>query len=262
MKITEFPGNIIYIEDAFPDAQQFIDDIEKYETDERTHSVIPKWQDWRDGRPIKVGESPVHWAWDADEQPKGKQKLFDWDRTASNFNKVWPRPEYTFDDEAHKLVEKTIDLLDKPYREILKIWSEKTGNPVLDHVSKNYFLRKYNIGNFIGSHIDKNIDNPRNTMDWSVLFYLNDAYTGGEVSFTELDVKIKPSKGSALIFPCTAEHIAWPVLEGDKYYIFMVIHSEFGHSMSVAEEYQPMNELILKHKGLLDHPLLHMPHDI
>lgn len=259
MRVKDLPGNIIYIEDAFPHAQQFIDEIESHETDERTHSVIPQWQDWRDSRPIKVGDSPTSWDVDVDSFTKGKQKLFDWDRTVSDFNVHWPRPEYKFDDEAHNLVGQTIDLLDKPYREILKIWSDKTGNEPLEYISRNYFLRKYHVGGSIGPHIDKNINNPRNTMDWSVLFYLNDDYTGGEISFPDLDLRIKPSKGSAIIFPCTAVHIAEPVTDGEKYYIFMVINSEFGHSTGLGEEYQPMNESILRYKGLLDHPLLHLP---
>jgi hypothetical protein len=260
MIVKELPGNIYYIEDAFPHAQEFIDNIEKYENDERTHSVIPPWQDWRDSRPIKVGDSPIHWEIKLDDFTKGKQKLFDWDRTASDLNEVWPRPIYTFEDEAHNLVEKTIDLLDKPYREILQIWAEKTGNEPLEHVSRNYFLRKYHVDGSIGPHIDKNKDNPRNTMDWSVLFYLNDEYAGGEISFPELDLRIKPSKGSAIIFPCTTVHVAEPVKSGEKYYIFMVIHSEFGYSTALSEEYQNLNEVILKHKGLLDHPLLQLPH--
>jgi hypothetical protein len=261
MKVTEFEGNILYIEDAFPQAQEFIDNIERYDQDPKTHSVIPAWEDWRDGHPVKVGDSPIAWKQELDPYTKGKQKMFDWDRSISNYNKVWPRPEYAFTDEAHTMVEDTINFIDKPYREILNIWSEKTGNSPLEHVSKNYFLRKYHVDGMIAPHIDKNIDNPLNTMDWSVLFYLNDNYVGGEVSFPDLGVTIKPTAGSALIFPCTAVHTAHQVLSGEKYYIFMVIHSEFGHSTAVVEEYYDLNEMILEHNGMTDHPLFAMYKD-
>ena len=256
MKITELPMGILYIEDVFTESEHFIQQIEKYDLDELTHSVIPPWEDWRDSRPVKSEGSEIDWKMQIDTYSKGKQKLFDWDRSASNYNLFWPRPEYVFEDYAHKTVEKTIDLIDKPYKEIIKIWSEKTGNKDLEYISKNYFLRKYKVGGKIGPHVDKNVDNPLNTMDWSVLFYLNDNYSGGEILFPDLDIKIKPSAGSALIFPCTAVHVAEEVTDGEKYYIFMVIHSEFGYSSALGEEYHLMNEAILEHKGVTDHILL------
>lgn len=256
MKITELPGNIFYIEDAFPQAQEFIDNVERYDKDSTTHQVIPEWVDWMDSQPVKAGESSTDWDNDWDDFSKGKQKLFNWDRSTYDENMVWPRPEYIFEDDAHKMLKSTIDMIDKPYQEILKIWSDKTNNETVEYVSKNYFLRKYKVGGDIGPHIDKNDKNPLNTMDWSALFYLNDNYEGGAISFPGLDIKIKPTAGSALIFPCNVPHIAHTVLKGEKYYIFMVIHSEFGHSNALTENYHDMNELILKHKGITDHILL------
>jgi hypothetical protein len=256
MKITKFPGNILYIEDAFPQAQEFIDNIEKFNEDPITHSVIPPWQDWIDGRPSNPTSDKTHWDFKLDSYTKGKQKLFDYDISLNNENTVWPRRSYEFMDEAHRTVQDTIDMIDKPYNEILKVWAEETGNSPLEYVSKNYFLRKYHTGGAIGPHIDKNHENPLNTMDWSILFYLNDNYKGGEVSFPELGVTIKPSAGSALVFPCTATHLAETVEDGEKYYIFMVIHSEFGHSTALREPYHRLNEAILKHKGITDHIIL------
>lgn len=260
MRVTEFPGNIIYIEEAFPNSLEFIENIEKFESNPATHEVIPPWEDWYDSKPVKVkGDDPTQWERELQDFSKGKQKLFNWDLTASGNNSVWPRPDYMFEDEAHLLVSDTIDLLDKPYREILKVWSEKTGNSQLEYISKNYFLRKYHVGGAIAPHIDKNINNPLNTMDWSVLFYLNDDYDGGGIVFTELGIEIKPSAGSALIFPCTTIHKALTVDSGEKYYIFMVIHSEFGYSSALGEPYHGLNEIILNHKGITDHLLLKYP---
>jgi hypothetical protein len=257
VRVTEFPGNIIYIEDAFPNSLEFIENIEKFESNPATHEVIPPWEDWYDSKPVKLeGDNPTRWARELQDSSKGKQKLFNWDITTSDSNKVWPRPEYIFEDEAHALVSDTIDLLDKPYREILKVWSEKTGNSQLEYISKNYFLRKYHTNNAIAPHIDKNINNPLNTMDWSILFYLNDDYDGGGIKFTESGIVIKPSAGSALIFPCTTVHEALTVESGEKYYIFMVIHSEFGYSSALGEPYHELNQIILNHKSITNHPLL------
>lgn len=254
MIIHELPGNIFYIENAFEDAQQFIDNVEKYDKDPDTYDIIPKWIDWYDSVPEK--DSNGDWIFIKDNFTKGKQKLFDWDRTISEKNRQWPRPELLDLDEQHKLLESTIEMINTPYLKMLDIWCEKTGNKKLDYVSKNYMLRKYRVGSRIGAHIDKNIENPLNTMDWSVLFYLNDNYSGGELEFPELDITIKPSAGSAIFLPCTQLHRAKTVTKGQKYYIFMVIHSEFGTSTGLTEEYHTLNPLILKYKGIDNHPIL------
>jgi hypothetical protein len=256
MKITELPGNIIYIEDAFTQAKEFINNIEIFNDNPDTYSVIPAWSDWVDGRPANPNKDKTHWDFELDTFTKGKQKLFDYDISINKDNTIWPRIQHTFEDKAHKIVEETINMIDKPYNEILSIWAEKTGNDPLEYVSKNYFLRKYHVGGAIGPHIDKNHKNPLNTMDWSVLFYLNDDYEGGEISFPDLDITIKPTAGSALVFPCTANHAALEVKSGEKYYIFMVIHSEFKYSSALREPYHLLNEEILTYKGITSHPIL------
>lgn len=52
-------------------------------------------------------------------------------------------------------------------------------------------------------------DHPHPTAyrDYSGIFYLNDAYGGGEIYFPRLDVEIKPKIGSCVIFPSGLDHI-------------------------------------------------------
>jgi len=256
MIVHEFPNNIIYIENAFPNAKEFIEQIEQHENDPDTYSVVPPWDDWYDSIPVQNKDGK--WETIEDNYTKGKQKLIDWDKTATNNNRIWPRPDLKFDDVAHKKVEETLNLIHEPYLKLLDVWYDKTGNKKLEWVSKNYLLRKYHIGGKIAPHIDKNRKNPKNTMDWSVLFYLNDDYEGGELYFPGLEIEIKPTAGSAIFFPCTAVHEAKALISGSKYYIFMVIHSEFNYSSGLREEYQELNKIILKYKGITDHPLLEL----
>jgi hypothetical protein len=246
MIVKELAKDILYIENAFPDAKKFIDTIEKLDNVPETYSVIPKWEDWHDSEPHQ--DKDGNWKTSYHDYSTGKQKPFNWNR-----NCEWPvkEPKLT---EAHNLVESTINLIHEPYLKVLDIWYDKTGNKKLDHVSKNYLLRKYNICGAIGPHIDKNIELARNTMDWSVLFYLSDGYEGGEITFLEQNISLKPAAGSALIFPCITPHEAKMVVSGTKYYIFMTIHSEFGHTVSIGENYSRYNFKILQDRGDLTHP--------
>lgn len=248
MKLTVLAEDVFYIEDVFPDADKFIKQIEEHDQNPETHSVIPQWVDWYQSKEInEFGELIV--------KTKGKQKLFDWDITANNNNNVWIRPEIDFDDTAHNLVRPTVDLIDKPYVKALDLWSEQTGHGKLDYISKNYLLRKYHAGGETPLHVDRNIRQPLNTNDWTVLFYLNDNYEGGELYFDEENIRFKPSAGSIAIWRWTKPHGGDKVLSGEKYHIFMSIHSEFNHSTALTEPYHDMNRRILEHKGITDHPI-------
>jgi hypothetical protein len=246
MIVHQLSKDILYIENAFEKAQEFVNKIEEFEEQKEMHTVIPGWEDWRDGEPYQ--DENGKWQTSYHDYAKGKQKLFNWNRSSTFFNRIWPIPEDSFTDYAHQKSSPVIDLIHKPYLEVLDIWYSKTGHNKLDYVSKNYTLKKYNTGGDIDIHVDKNIDDKHSTMDYTALFYLTDNYDGGEIEFPDINIKLKPSAGSALIFPTTMPHRALEVLAGDKYFIFMYIHTKFGHTTSLYEEWFGLNEAILKHR--------------
>jgi len=49
------------------------------------------------------------------------------------------------------------------------------------------------------------------------VFYLNDDYEGGEITFPEYDLNIKPTKGLAIMFPGETLHKVEPVISGTRY---------------------------------------------
>lgn len=83
---------------------------------------------------------------------------------------------------------------------------------------KDYQLARYKEGQFFKEHVDATEEFPRKI---SVLLYLNDEYTGGEILFTKKNIKIKPKKNTLLVFPSTDEyaHSAEPVISGTKYVV-------------------------------------------
>jgi predicted 2-oxoglutarate/Fe(II)-dependent dioxygenase YbiX len=64
--------------------------------------------------------------------------------------------------------------------------------------------------------------------DISLLFYLNDNYTGGELEFTQLGLKIKPKTGMMIAFPSYKEfsHKVHPVTSGKRYSLVSWLETE------------------------------------
>ena len=64
--------------------------------------------------------------------------------------------------------------------------------------------------------------------DISILCYLNDDYTGGEIEFIQYGITIKPKAGTILAFPSyfEYEHQVHPVITGKRYSIVTWIETE------------------------------------
>lgn len=230
MKINELDGGIIYIEDAFPLHKEFIDAIELNDKNEEITSIIPSWEDWMDGKPIDG-------VWMPTEQ-RGYVKQVNWDYSMNRKNSNWPRTEVgPYHSSSHLEAYNILKMIDEPYKQVLDIWYEKTGNKKLDWITKNYTIKKYKTNQAIGKHSDRDHDHERNTYDWTVLIYLNDDYTGGEILFNDLGHRLAPKAGSVLFFPSDEVHEATEVFSGNKYFIFLYIHSEYGICHSLYENF-------------------------
>ncbi|MGA3038751.1 MAG: 2OG-Fe(II) oxygenase [Vulcanimicrobiaceae bacterium] len=59
----------------------------------------------------------------------------------------------------------------------------------------------------------------------SIVAYLNDRFTGGETTFSELNVSVAPLTGTVIVFPPEYLHRADPVLRGKKYVITAWYHA-------------------------------------
>jgi len=78
---------------------------------------------------------------------------------------------------------------------------------------------KRHIDNILLSSRFKEVEQGIPTRDVSIVGYLNDNFEGGETFFDRQGVKIKPQKGSAIVFPSyyTHPHQSLPVTRGRKY---------------------------------------------
>lgn len=81
-----------------------------------------------------------------------------------------------------------------------------------------YELLRYREGQFYVQHTDHFKQNPR-VLSCSIC--LNDDYEGGEFAFFDRRIKIKPKKGSVIMFPSSFmfPHEVMPVIKGNRYAI-------------------------------------------
>lgn len=84
-------------------------------------------------------------------------------------------------------------------------------------VQKAISISKYFTGASMGKHTDSSPE--PTTENVSAVLYLNDNYSGGEISFPDQGVTIKPTAGSIVIFPSTPPfyHESLPIKNGVKY---------------------------------------------
>lgn len=240
MRISKPADGIWYFEDAIPEHAKFLSLIDEFDTDPVINEIISPWNDWFDGGPRKDDLSK----WDIIGDPKGKDKVVDWDRTYQDFGKIWPKIKMPLT-EAHVKAYEIIKLIDEPFRDVISYyWKENPHLPEPEYISKNYPIRKYHTGSSMGKHIDINGHAP--SMDISILIYLNDDYVGGELYFNDLDISIKPSAGSVVIFECDKMHQANLVESGNKIYIPMFVHSKYKLITAFREEYTAILDIIDK----------------
>lgn len=84
-----------------------------------------------------------------------------------------------------------------------------------------FVVRQYQAGSFMTAHQDaygyikKGNDFAKPII--TALLYLNDDYIGGELSFPNEGIKIKPKKGSIVVFLSNIDHEVLTILDGDRY---------------------------------------------
>lgn len=88
----------------------------------------------------------------------------------------------------------------------------------LHNSGTKYGINKYYENMYMGPHVDWNEQNFDIT--YTIVIYLNDDYEGGELFFVDptIDLKIKPQKGSIVMFPSTLPylHQSCEILSGRK----------------------------------------------
>ena len=92
----------------------------------------------------------------------------------------------------------------------------KTNYQVETSTHEDYSILKYGVGQKYVNHIDDH-KNSHRRMSW--VYYVNDDYIGGEISFPRFNLTYKPLANELIIFPSTYvyNHSVLPVIEGTRY---------------------------------------------
>jgi hypothetical protein len=143
-------------------------------------------------------------------------------------------------DKDYEFVEMLKDAMHKCVVEYCKVFPVVVEN--IRWVTNGYII-KYEKGQFIGPHSDCNIAygedkvTPINSIPlYNVLTvgaFLNDDFTGGEISYRPWGISAKPKVGSILVYPSSyiGCHEVSPVNDGSRYaYLRWYGHGEIPHA--------------------------------
>lgn len=115
-------------------------------------------------------------------------------------------------------------------------------------VGMNY----YEVFNYVkyegtGKHFAVHADHgPAYVTTVSAVAYLNDNYTGGELTFPRFNLTIKPEAGDLVVFPSTFiyEHQSEPIVDGTKYSIVVMTDYNDRGGAKYFDYTQAKDELI------------------
>lgn len=182
-----FADKIYYYEGAIKDPKEVVALIELTDANLTNFDAIKKWHEW-----VASG--------DDEKYVFGQQKFTDESKLKSSSDIV-------------KILYLTLK------NALTKVGKDYASKNDIDYIDpESISISKYESGAEMGPHVDYHGE-PNLQPLMSAVMYLNDDMDGGELHFTELDVRIKPKAGSIVVFPSVEPyyHRSTPVISGVKY---------------------------------------------
>lgn len=191
MSINELAPGIVVFSDVIAGYDSLISDIE-----ESVDSGVVSW-----GQAYVInGEKSI-----IDTETRNTQTI-----TVSyseNPEENLSSPQASFDTTLSKIFYDSFSVLEKEYCDHYNV-------TVYKH--EVYSILKYGIGQKFDNHIDHHRNYPRTI---SLVYYMNENYSGGEISFPRFGIKYKPKANELLMFPSNYvyNHSVAEVTEGKRY---------------------------------------------
>ena len=193
MKYTILDDKIVYFENVLTNYQDLINLADSLEC-----KSVTKWEDWK-----AYGSNGIY----------GKIKFLN--------RKFYNEESEEIKKSCEFLIESLCDAMivcAKKYCEIYNI-SEETFDyfsKILKYNETKIGFYKYNENVLMGPHLDLNENN--SYLQYTVVVYMNDNYEGGELSFPNHNITIKPTAGSIAIYPSGDPflHESKNIIKGNK----------------------------------------------
>jgi hypothetical protein len=184
MKVDVLYDKIVYFEDAISEPDKWLEKIDSIDDE-----IISKWLSW---------ESNAETAY-----VYGARKF------------ICIKDESIPYSDSGKLAMHIVNAMYSCAEEYAKLYNieEKA------QISKDFVLNKYGENEEMGQHTDWNED--QSSLEYSFVVYLNDDYEGGEIYFSNQDIKVKPKAGSIILFPSKEPYLhgSLKLISGRKIFI-------------------------------------------
>lgn len=225
MKKTVIEENIYYYENVFSNPEEIINLIETLNASGEISKFLTPWATDYSGRKRK------------DLFPYLLQGF------KQDIENQWSEETWTGNMDK---IEDLIALLKKSFTMVAEDFVADKQLDLEPNISKIFDFCKYHPGDEIGPHYDG--DQGTKPLLYTMVAYLNDDYTGGEISFSLVDDRelvpmneldhpgisywVKPTAGSILVFPSTLPyyHQSHALKEGNKYISTVSIYKD-GYNM-------------------------------
>lgn len=199
---------LVYYKNIVKNTEQIIKNIEDLDerflnSDDQTKSrtVVEKWLPW------------------VNESSKTKE-IFCWQKFIPTMPQILD--EDAFRDEQRNISSRIHGAIDQAlFHYSTKLYPFASRNIKAKEQTTN--LLRYDKTGHLPPHQDQGVS----TRVLSVLLYLNDDYAGGEITFRQSNITIKPQAGSVLFFPSNFLYIheVAPVLKGPRYAVPTWFHN-------------------------------------
>ena len=182
-----FAEKIYYYEGVIKDPKELVEMLEITDAHLTENDAIEKWHEW-----VTSG--------DGEKYVFGQQKFTDEQKL----------------DSSSEIVRILYLSLKNALTKVGKDYAKSQNIDYIDPAPIS--ISKYISGAEMGPHVDYHGE-PDLEPIMSAVMYLNDDMDGGELHFTEFDIKLKPKAGSIVVFPSVEPyyHRSSPVVSGVKY---------------------------------------------
>lgn len=113
-----------------------------------------------------------------------------------------------------------VEIIRKAAEELAQKYFKALDIKNIPHLPSTFEIKEYKTGADMGPHFDA-YPGENNETILSAVLYMNDNYEGGELSFPEHNITIKPEAGCLIFFPSTPDYVHQSkiITSGKKYCI-------------------------------------------